>query len=149
MEETFRRLLDGCPEARETVTVQGRAVPVPRAGNGVAWFGFDDLCGRALGANDYLEIASLYDVVMVSDIPRLGPRDRDRARRFVLLVDALYEHRTALICSADVAPTELYTEGEGRFEFDRTVSRLIEMQAADYLGRPHLLDRHGDSAAGA
>ncbi|KAA5604867.1 AFG1 family ATPase [Roseospira marina] len=146
LERIFNALLDGTPEAPDTVTVQGRTVPVPRAGNGVAWFGFDDLCGRALGANDYLEIASLYEAVILDGIPALGPRDRDRARRLVLLIDALYEHRTALICSAAVPPTELYTEGEGRFEFDRTVSRLIEMQAADYLGRPHLLDRHGAGA---
>ncbi|MQX35456.1 cell division protein ZapE [Roseospira navarrensis] len=143
LEETFRLLLDGAPETADTVTVQGRAVPVPRAGNGVAWFAFDDLCGRALGANDYLEIASLFDTVILSGIPQLGPADRDRARRLVLLVDALYEHRTALICSAAAPPTDLYPEGEGRFEFDRTVSRLIEMQAEDYLGRPHVLDRAG------
>jgi len=146
LEETFRVLLDGAPEAPDTVAVHGRAVPVPRAGNGVAWFAFDDLCGQALGANDYLEIASLYEAVIVAGIPRLGPRDRDRARRLVLLVDALYEHRTALICSAEVPATALYTEGEGRFEFDRTVSRLIEMQASDYLGRPHMLDRRGEES---
>jgi cell division protein ZapE len=140
LEALFRDLLDGMDPAPDVVPIHGREVPVPRAGNGVAWFGFDDLCGRPLGSADYQEIASLYDVVMVPDIPRLTPADRDRARRFVLLIDALYEHTTALICGADAPPQDLYVEGEGRFEFDRTVSRLIEMQAADYLGRPHRLD---------
>ena len=140
LEALFRDLLDGTEPAPDVVRVHGRAVPVPSAGNGVAWFGFDDLCGRPLGSADYQEIASLYDVVMVPDIPRLTPADRDRARRFVLLVDALYEHATALICGADAPPQGLYVEGEGRFEFERTVSRLTEMQAADYLGRPHRLD---------
>jgi len=141
LEETFRALLDGTSEAPDSVVVHGRTIPVPRAGNGVAWFSFDEVCGRALGVTDYLEIATLYDVVMVSGIPALGPEDRDRARRLVLLVDALYDHRTALICSAEVPVTDLYRAGDGRFEFDRTISRLIEMQAQDYLGRPHRLDR--------
>ncbi|WP_184430984.1 cell division protein ZapE [Roseospira goensis] len=149
LEKTFQALLDGTPETPDTIPVHGRAIAVSRAGNGVAWFSFDDLCGRPLGAADYLEIASLYDVVVVSGIPRLGPQDRDRARRFVVLVDALYEHRTALVCGADAPATELYEAGEGRFEFDRTVSRLMEMQAADYLGRPHVLDRHPAPAAPA
>jgi len=141
LEEIFRALLDGAPETPDAVEVHGRVIPVPRAGNGAAWFTFDDLCGRPLGVADYLEIATLYDVVLVSGIPVLGPEDRDRARRFVLLIDALYDHRTALICSADAPPQDLYRAGDGAFEFDRTVSRLIEMQASDYLGRAHRIDR--------
>lgn len=140
LESLFQALLDGTPEAPETVAVHGRHIPVPRAGNGVAWFPFDDLCGQPLGAADYLEIASLYDTVILSDIPVLTPADRDRARRFVVLVDALYEHRTALVCSAAGPAEALYQAGDGRFEFDRTVSRLMEMRAADYLGRPHLIE---------
>jgi cell division protein ZapE len=147
--DIFRALLDGVPEAPERVTVHGRTLAVPRAGNGVAWFSFDELCGRPLGAADYLEIASLYDTVLVSGIPQMTPADRDRARRFVVLVDALYEHRTALVCSADAPPEALYQAGDGRFEFDRTVSRLVEMQAVDYLGRPHLLDRAGEGGGAA
>jgi len=146
LEALFRDLLDGTAAEPDSVAVHGRLIPVPRAGNGVAWFGFDDLCGRALGSADYQEIASLYDVVMVADIPRLQAADRDRARRLVLLIDALYEHRTALICAAEGPPETLYPEGDGHFEFARTVSRLLEMQAADYLGRPHRLDRHPPAA---
>ncbi len=140
LEDLFQALLDGTPEAPETVEVHGRRIPVPRAGNGVAWFPFDDVCGQPLGAADYLEIASLYDTVIVSDIPVMRPADRDRARRFVVLVDALYEHRTALVCSAAGPAETLYQAGDGRFAFDRTVSRLMEMRAADYLGRPHLIE---------
>ncbi|MBB4267185.1 cell division protein ZapE [Roseospira visakhapatnamensis] len=148
LEAIFRALLDGTPEAPETVEVHGRRIPVPRAGNGVAWFSFDGLCGRPLGAADYLEIASLYDTVLLSDIPLLTPADRDRARRFVVLVDALYEHRTALVCSAAGPAEALYQAGDGRFEFDRTVSRLMEMRAADYLGRPHLIEGDAPPAVG-
>jgi len=149
LESIFQALLDGAEEVPETVEVHGRAVPVPRAGNGVAWFDFDDLCGQPLGAADFLEIASLYDTVILSNIPQMRPADRDKARRFVVLVDALYEHRTALVCSADGPVDALYQEGEGRFEFDRTVSRLIEMRAADYLGRPHLIEGTVSEAAPA
>jgi cell division protein ZapE len=141
LEEIFRALLDGAPEAPDGVEVHGRIIPVPRAGNGAAWFTFEDLCGRPLGVADYLEIATLYDAVLVSGVPALGPEDRDKARRLVLLVDALYDHRTALICSADAPPQDLYRAGDGAFEFDRTVSRLVEMQAKDYLGRAHRIDR--------
>ncbi|SDD70701.1 cell division protein ZapE [Rhodospira trueperi] len=149
LEETFRALLDGAQEAPDSVAVHGRVIPVPRAGNGAAWFTFEDLCERPLGVADYLEIATLYDVVLVSGIPVLGPEGRDKARRLVLLVDALYDHRTALICSADAPPQNLYRAGDGVFEFDRTVSRLIEMQAKDYLGRAHRIDRGIPNAHGS
>jgi len=146
LESIFQGLLDGTAEGADTVTVHGRHIPVPRAGNGVAWFSFEDLCCQALGAADYLEIASLYDAVLVSDIPVMRPADRDKARRFVVLVDALYEHRTALICSAAAPVEDLYQAGDGRFEFDRTVSRLMEMRAADYLEHPHLIQGRMEGA---
>jgi len=74
---------------------------------------------------------------MIRDIPKLGPHNRNEAKRFVTLIDALYEAKVNLVCSAEVPPTELYTEGDGAFEFERTVSRLMEMQAADYMALPH------------
>jgi cell division protein ZapE len=118
--------------------VQGRSLAIPRAARGVACFAFDALCRTALGAADYLAIAAHCSCVILAGVPLLRPEERDVARRFMLLIDALYEHRTQLICSADGAPDELYPSGDAAVEFRRTASRLIEMQSAAYLARPHL-----------
>jgi cell division protein ZapE len=123
----------------ERIEVQGRHWSVPRAADGVAWFGFDELCRASLGPSDYLALASLFHTVILSDIPILSPQDRDAARRFVTLVDALYEHKATLICSAAATPHALYQTGDGSFEFQRTVSRLMEMQSEDYLERRHIV----------
>ncbi len=118
--------------------VKGRAVAVPRAAGSVAWFSFADLCEAALGATDYMEIAARYQAVVVSGIPRMGGDMASAARRFVTLVDVFYDHRVKLIVSAAQPPEALYDGDTGGFEFQRTVSRLIEMQAEDYLGAAHL-----------
>jgi len=94
---------------------------------------FVDLCEKPLGAADYLAIANRYHTVVLSGIPKLGPTRHNEAKRFVTLIDTLYEYKVNLICSAAAAPDQLYTEGEGAFEFQRTVSRLIEMQSEDYI----------------
>ena len=138
LENIFRELTDGEPGAPDRVSVLGRSVPVPKAARGVAWFGFDDLCRKALGASDYLAIADRYHTVIVEGIPRLGKENRNEARRFIHLVDALYERKANLVCSAESAPEALYREGDGAFEFQRTVSRLMEMQSADYIAASHL-----------
>lgn len=137
LENIFRELTDGAPGAPDSVTVLGRTVPVPKAARGVAWFSFDDLCRKALGASDYLAIADRYHTVIVEGIPRLGKENRNEARRFIHLVDALYERKANFVCSAESAPETLYREGDGAFEFQRTVSRLMEMQSADYIAAPH------------
>ena len=136
--EAFRRLTPGAPDAPEQITVKGRIVPVPRAAEGVAWFAFPDLCDQALGAGDYLAIARRYHTVILEGIPAMSPETRDQAKRFVTLIDALYERKVNLICSAAAQPQGLYPAGEGSFEFQRTVSRLEEMQSAEYLVQPHL-----------
>lgn len=118
--------------------VGSRTVTIPRAGSGVAWFTFDELCRSALGPSDYLVLASLHHTVILSNIPILKPDERDAARRFVTLIDALYEHNVHFICSAAAPPETLYPAGEGSFEFKRTISRLMEMQSADYLAQQHL-----------
>ena len=110
---------------------------MPAAAHGVARFSFDDLCRQPLGPSDYLAIAAQYSTLIVREIPQMNEDTKDAARRFVTLIDALYEHRTALICSAAVPPEALYQGNEGGFEFHRTVSRLIEMQAADYIRQAH------------
>jgi cell division protein ZapE len=94
---------------------------------------FEELCEQPLGAADYLEIACDFTTVIMADIPRLTEAKRNEAKRFTTLIDALYDHKVNFICTAEVAPQELYTQGDGVFEFQRTISRLIEMQSQSYL----------------
>ncbi|MBI1418743.1 MAG: cell division protein ZapE [Limimaricola sp.] len=115
--------------------VKGREVEIPAFHNGVARASFYDLCGRPLGAADYLALAEAARVLILEDIPRLSRSNYNEAKRFVTLIDALYEGKVRLICSAAAAPDMLYVEGEGSFEFARTASRLVEMQGADW-GQP-------------
>jgi cell division protein ZapE len=115
----------------------GRTLHVPKSLKGVAVFSFKRLCGEPRGAADYLAIARRFHTVIIVGIPVMGPAMRNEAARFVTLIDALYEHRVKLLAAADVEPENLYPKGDGRFEFDRTASRLEEMQSADYLGEGH------------
>jgi cell division protein ZapE len=112
--------------------VKGRDVVLPHFNNGVARATFYDLCGAALGAADYLAVAGAVRVLILEDIPFLSRANFNEAKRFVTLVDALYEAGVKLICSAAAQPELLYVEGEGVFEFERTASRLREMQAQDW-----------------
>ena len=111
------------------LTVNNRTVTVPRFRNGVGRASFFDLCARPLGPADYLAIAEACKVLMIDEIPCLSRSNFNEAKRFVTLIDALYEARVRLICSAAAAPEMLYLEGEGTFEFERTASRLREMQS--------------------
>jgi cell division protein ZapE len=129
----FAELTDGAPGERTSLIIKGRTLTVPRATRNVAWFAFADLCAKPRGAADYLAIAERYGAVIVESIPRLTREERNEARRFNILIDALYDARTLLIASAEVPPEEIYTAGDGIFEFQRTVSRLIEMQSEDYI----------------
>ena len=138
LELAFARLTEGAVAMPHTVDVNGRQVRVPLAAAGVARFSFAQLCGTALGPSDYLELAGRYHTLVLSDIPLLSPANKDEARRFVTLIDALYERKVTLICSAAAPPESLYPEGVGAFEFQRTVSRLMEMQAEDYVLREHV-----------
>jgi cell division protein ZapE len=133
LEHAFAELTDGASGASTTLTVKGRPLAVPRSARGVAWFGFEDLCANPLGAADYLAIAERFAAVIIEGLPRLSPQQRNEARRFNILVDTLYEARTLLIASAEVPQEEIYTAGDGTFEFQRTVSRLIEMQSEEYI----------------
>jgi cell division protein ZapE len=129
----FADLTDGAPAESEVLPVLGRELAVPRCAADVAWFRFEELCSRPLAAADYLAIAEHYAAVLVEGIPRLDPRRRNEARRFHILIDALYEARTLLIASAEVPPDQIYTEGDGAWEFLGTVSRMHEMQSEDYI----------------
>jgi len=141
--EAFFRLTDYPPEdsahvpSAELDLGGGRRLFVPKSLKGVAVFSFKRLCSEARGAADYLAIAQAYHTVIVVGIPRLGPDQRNEAARFVTLIDALYEHKVKLIAAADAVPEDLYEAGDGRFEFDRTISRLMEMQSHDYLALGH------------
>jgi cell division protein ZapE len=124
--------LTGGPAGPLILTVKGREVEIPQFRNGVARASFYDLCGKMLGAGDYLALAENVKVLILEDIPRLGRSNFNEAKRFVTLIDALYEAGTKLIVSAADEPESLYIEGEGVFEFERTASRLREMQSASW-----------------
>ena len=115
-----------------TLQVQGREIELPRFHNGVARTKFYDLCGRMLGPADYLALAEAVRVLIIEDVPRLSRQNFNEAKRFVTLIDALYEARVRLIMSAAAEPEMLYVEGAGTFEFERTASRLREMQAVGW-----------------
>jgi cell division protein ZapE len=138
MEQAFTRLSGGRPATPTSLTVQGRRLDVPRQAGRVAWFDFEELCARPLGAADYIALATHYPVMLIDRVPQLSSAQRDQARRFMTLIDELYEHHVIAVIAASDRPERLYPEGEGAIEFQRTVSRLNEMQSADYLSRPHL-----------
>ncbi len=141
--EAFFKLTDYPPEDAKNVPSAdidlggSRTLHVPKSLKGVAVFSFKRLCAEARGSSDYLAVARRYHSVFVVGIPKLGPENRNEAARFVTLIDALYEHRVKLVATADAEPTQLYEAGDGAFEFERTVSRLIEMQSVDYLAEGH------------
>lgn len=138
LDAAFAELTGETPAAPARLTLLGRAVEVPLAARGVARFDFDAICGRPLGPADYLAVATHFHTVVLDAIPRLGPENFDKARRFITLVDALYEHRVKLVASAEDHPDRLYERGENAAMFERTASRLVEMQSQDYLTLPHL-----------
>jgi len=138
LDKAFATLTDNATAHPEEIELQGRKLAVERTARGIARFTFDELCNQPRGAADFLAIAARFHTVMIDDIPQLRAAERDAAKRFVVLVDSLYEHRVNLFASAAAEPGELYTEGDTAFEFERTVSRLMEMQAEDYLDSPHL-----------
>ena len=132
------RVMTGRDEGRrQTLTVKGRQVEVPEAAMGVARFSFDDLCGKPLGANDYLAIARNYHTLFIENVPILTPARRNEARRFNTLIDALYDQRVGLVVSAAAEPDVLYPAGDGADLFQRTASRLMEMRTEAYLGARH------------
>ena len=138
LDEAFRQLTGGAPAGPDRLLVMGRRLDVPLAAAGVARFDFSALCGTALGAGDYLALATHFHALVLDAVPRLSPDNYDEARRFIVLVDALYDHRVKLVASADAAPDQLYRRGEGAQAFERTASRLEEMQSQEYLGLAHL-----------
>ncbi len=138
LDGAFAELTGGAPLVRQRLIVMGRTLMVPVAAAGVARFDFAALCAAALGAGDYLALATHFHGLVLDGVPRLAAENGDAARRFVVLVDALYEHRVKLVASAEAWPDQLHGGGEGAPMFARTASRLAEMQSQEYLALPHL-----------
>lgn len=136
--DIYTMLTQGHESQEETIHVLGRKIVIEKSACGIAWVTFAELCERPLGAADYLELATQFHTMIIQDIPLLSPEKRNEAKRFVTLIDTLYEHNVRLICTAAALPDDLYPKGDGSFEFERTASRLHEMQAETYLGASHL-----------
>ncbi|MEM6415020.1 MAG: cell division protein ZapE [Pseudomonadota bacterium] len=145
MDDAWARMTCGITPKPYDIHVKGRTITVPQAAGDAARFEFAALCDRPLGAADYLAITARFGTLFIDHIPAMTPNRRDQAKRFVTLIDAIYESRVKLICSAAVEPDDLYPKGDGSFEFERTASRLMEMQSLDYLGTEH---RNIDPAGG-
>jgi len=135
MDAAWRRETAGMTTGPRTISFRGRSIAVPQAAGRIARFSFADLCERPLGAADYLEILAHFDTLFVDHIPLLGAEKRNETKRFINLVDTIYDHRARLFASAAAAPENLLVTRKGTegFEFDRTVSRLVEIRSTEYL----------------
>lgn len=136
--DSWRTMVGNAPSEPLKLEIQGRTLRVDKHAHGVAWLTFGELCIRPLGANDYLTLAKVCHTLLLQGIPKLSPEYRNEAKRFVILIDALYDHKVKLLATAAAAPEDIYPKGDGSFEFERTASRLIEMQSEKYLSLPHI-----------
>ena len=139
LDEAWRQLTGDQPGAPHHLVVKGHAVHVPQAAMGVARFSFQDLCAQPLAASDYIKIAREFHTVIIDRIPVMDFSRRNEAKRFIILIDTLYDHAVKLLASAEAQPDEIYRGDQGyeAQEFKRTASRLIEMRSQSYLGLPH------------
>jgi cell division protein ZapE len=138
LDRAFTELTEGAATGQATLWVMGRKFVVPLAAEGVARCDFDYLCGSALGPGDYLALATHFHTLILDGVPRLSPANYDRARRFITLIDTLYDHRVKLLASAAAMPDQLYQQGENARMFERTASRLDEMRSQAWLDLPHI-----------
>lgn len=132
LQSNFDRLLDTAP-LKPVLMVEHRELKAVALGGSIVWFDFATLCGGPRSQNDYLDLASRFHTVILSDVPRMAPRNASEARRFTWLIDVFYDHKVKLIISAECEAEELYTQGPMSNEFHRTVSRIMEMQSREYL----------------
>jgi cell division protein ZapE len=132
LERIFDELRDVEPE-RHPLDVEGRSIPYRKRAGGLVWFDFQVLCGGPRSYADYVDLAQRFHTIMLSRVPGMSPKNADAARRFTWLVDVLYDDRVNLIVSAEADPDQLFTAGENSAEFQRSVSRLYEMQSVQYL----------------
>ncbi len=138
LEQAFITIARHDSRDESALEIEGRVIQARRHARGVAWFDFRELCDGPRGKSDYIELARRYHTVLLSGIPRFEQGEVDIVRRFTWLVDEFYDRRVKLIVSAAAPPAELYAWAEGGDQFERTISRLIEMQTRDYLSEPHL-----------
>jgi len=137
LDAAFARLTDSALPVPTVLALQGRRLELARTAKGVAYAGFDELCRAPLGPADFLAIARHFHTLILDGVPRLSADQRNEARRFIMLIDELYEHRCHLVIAADGLPDRLCPEGDGAFDFRRAASRLIEMQSPEYLAEEH------------
>jgi len=137
LEALFAELSDHGGYTSGTIEIEGRAMPVVRQNGSAVWFNFSALCSGPRSQDDYIEIAREFQSVIVSDVPIFDTLRENEARRFIALVDELYDRNVNLIISAAAPPTQLYRGDRLSFQFERTLSRLIEMQSEEYLAREH------------
>ena len=133
MDAAWETMICGAKERPHSFTVQGRDLLVKRTARSAARFSFSELCEQPLGGTDYLAIVRHFGAIFIDHIPIMSRDKRNEAKRFVTLIDTIYDSRTKLVCSADGEPGDLYPAGDGSFEFERTASRLVEMRSRDYL----------------
>jgi cell division protein ZapE len=139
LHQGFRSLLASLTDEHinEVLIVEGRPIQSRYSAEGVVWFDFEAICDGPRSQNDYIELSKEYHSVFISNVPALGRKNDDQARRFVNLVDEFYDRQVKLVLSAELPLVELYSEGKLNFEFQRTISRLLEMQSHEYLAKPH------------
>jgi cell division protein ZapE len=139
LDRAFEHLTGHAKGTPQTIAILGRSLAIPEADDGVARFAYADLCRKPLGSSDFLAIARRFHTVFIDDIPILDPERRDEVKRFISLIDTLYDQRVKLVASAAAEPADLFKGSEGfeAFEFARTASRLIEMRSTDYLSLAH------------
>ena len=149
LDKAWGKMTGNAPCKARDIAIKGRVLHVPRSAQGVARFSFADLCEKPLGASDYLRLAHDYHTIMIDHIPVMDYADRNAAKRFIALIDTLYDNAVKLMASADADPLTLYraTEGVEMNEFKRTSSRLIEMSSESYLAMPH--GRRDSTASGS
>ncbi|ARK65126.1 cell division protein ZapE [Burkholderia pseudomallei] len=131
--------LAAVPDESPILHIEKREIKALRRADGVVWFDFATLCGGPRSQNDYLELASRFHAIVLSDVPQMSPRMASEARRFTWLIDVLYDHKVKLLMSAAVPADDLYVEGPMANEFSRTVSRIVEMQSKEYIEAPRRL----------
>jgi cell division protein ZapE len=137
LQDAFIKLSDDSIFEEVAFNVKGREIYLGQTAKGIACVDFAYMCEAARGAEDYITLAEHFHTFILDDVPILGPEKRNEAKRLMLFIDALYEHHCKLIMAADALPHLLYIQGAHAFEFERTVSRLMEMQSADYMEIPH------------
>ena len=127
VDKIFNQLTKGFNVKENTIMVSGRKIKIPKSAGGIAVFNFKDLCEQPLAASDYVELADKYKGFLIKNVPKLGEKQNNESRRFIWLIDALYDRKCFLIATSEVDIKKLYTGTEWKFEFSRTISRLLEM----------------------